>query len=174
MCAASSVFYKRCSRSLAEIWWGNPRLTKTIEINLVLVMNDYFRCVKTNGSSKSNTKLLTVVTEVTIWFKWSDPHDVVVVKIASWITTEARIMTEVGAKLRSAGRMPPADQFNPVRQTLCTTFQAPRFRVWTAVQYRTGCCLSFVDFALCPVPQWPGSREFGPRVETFGNPWIMA
>jgi len=32
-------------------------------------MNDYFRCVKTNGSSKSNTKLLTVVTEVTIWLK---------------------------------------------------------------------------------------------------------
>jgi len=44
-------------------------LTKTIEINLVLIMNDYFRCAKTNGFSKSNIKLLTVVTEVTIWFK---------------------------------------------------------------------------------------------------------
>jgi len=79
-------------------------------------MNDYFSYAKTNGSSKSNTKLLTVVTEVTISFKWNDPHDIVVVKIPPWITTEARIMTEV-AKLRFAGRMSPADQFNPVRQT---------------------------------------------------------
>jgi len=33
-------------------------------------MNDYFSwCPKTNGSLKSNIKLLTVVTEVTIWSK---------------------------------------------------------------------------------------------------------
>jgi len=68
-------------------------------------MNDYFRCAKTNGFSKSNIKLLTVVTEVTIWFKWSEPRDVVVVKIASWVATEARIMAGV-AKLRSASRPP--------------------------------------------------------------------
>jgi len=134
-------------------------------------MNNYVRW--TNLSSKSNTKLLPVVTEVTIWFKWSDSHDVVVVKIASWITIEARIMAGV-AKLRSAGRIPPTDQFNPVRQTPCTSFQTPRFRLWTAVQHRIGCCLSFVNFALYPALQWPGSREFGLRVETFNNPWIMA
>jgi len=32
-------------------------------------MNDYFKCAKTNGSSKSNKKLLTLVTELAIWFK---------------------------------------------------------------------------------------------------------
>jgi len=158
---------------LAEIWWGNPRLTKSIEMNLVLVVNDYFRCAKTNGSSISNIKLLTVVTEVTILFKWSEPHDVVVVKIASWITTEARIMVGV-TKLWSSGRIQPADQFSPVRQTPCTSFQAPRFRLWTAVQHRIGCCLFLVDVALYPALQWPGSRQLGPRVKTFGHPWIMA
>jgi len=30
------------------------------EINLVSIMNDYFRCAKNNGSFKSNRKLLTV------------------------------------------------------------------------------------------------------------------
>jgi len=39
---------------------GNLRLAKTFEINLVLIMNDYFRCAKNNGSLKSNRKLLTV------------------------------------------------------------------------------------------------------------------
>jgi len=36
------------------------RLAKTIEINLVLIMNDYFSCTKNNGSLKSNRNLLTV------------------------------------------------------------------------------------------------------------------
>jgi len=31
-------------------------------------------------------------------------------------------------------RIRPADRFNPARQTPCTFFQAPRFRLWTAVQ----------------------------------------
>jgi len=35
-------------------------LAKTFEMNLVLIMNDYFRCAKINGSLKSNRKLLTV------------------------------------------------------------------------------------------------------------------
>jgi len=123
-------------------------LAKTFEINLVLIMNDYFRqgpdmgkcrpgasrvtpsfrfirerlfaipsfhqkCCpgalppplsgpwfqgrKNNGSLKYDRKLPTVkpyckVTEVTIWFQWSKPHDVLVVKIASWNTTETRGM----------------------------------------------------------------------------------
>jgi len=34
---------------------------KTFEINLVLIMNDYFRCAENNGSlNSSNIKLLTV------------------------------------------------------------------------------------------------------------------
>jgi len=32
-------------------------------------MNDYFKFAKTDGSSKSNRKLLTVMTDVTISFK---------------------------------------------------------------------------------------------------------
>jgi len=35
-------------------------LLKTIEINLVLIMNDYFRCAKNNGFLKCNRKSLTV------------------------------------------------------------------------------------------------------------------
>jgi len=31
---------------LAAIWWGNPRLTKTIDLNLVLIMNDYISGVQ--------------------------------------------------------------------------------------------------------------------------------
>jgi len=38
----------------------NLRLAKTIEINVVLIMNDYFSCTKNNGSIKSNRKLVTV------------------------------------------------------------------------------------------------------------------
>jgi len=69
-------------------------------------MNDYFGwCPKTNDSLKSNIKLQTVVTEVMIWSKWSKPHDVVVVKIASWNSTEARIMTGAGAD--TGGMHPP-------------------------------------------------------------------
>jgi len=117
---------------LAEISCGNPRLTKTIEINLVLIMSDYFKCAKTDGSSKSNKNLLTVLTDVTISFKWNEPRDVVVVKIASWITTEARIMAGADILL-PAGCIPPADQYIQVRQTPCTSFPAPRFRLWTAV-----------------------------------------
>jgi len=37
---------------LAEISRGNPRLTKTIEINLVFIVNDYFKCAKTIFSEK--------------------------------------------------------------------------------------------------------------------------
>ena len=36
------------------------QLAKTFKINLVLIMNDYFRCAKNNGSLMSNRKLLTV------------------------------------------------------------------------------------------------------------------
>ena len=107
---------------LAKISWGNPRLTNTIEINLVLIMNDYSKCAKTNGYSKSNIKLLTVVTEVTISFKWSETHDVIVVKIASWITTEARIMAGV-AKLLPASCIPPADQFIKSAKCLALLFK---------------------------------------------------
>jgi len=35
-------------------------LAKMFEIYLVLIMNDYFKCAKNNGSLKSNRKLLTV------------------------------------------------------------------------------------------------------------------
>jgi len=35
-------------------------LAKTFEIDLVLNINDYFRCAKNNGSLNSNRKLLTV------------------------------------------------------------------------------------------------------------------
>jgi len=35
-------------------------VAKTFELNLVLIMNNYFRCAKNNGSLKSITKLLTV------------------------------------------------------------------------------------------------------------------
>jgi len=35
-------------------------LAKMFETILVLFMNDYFRCAKSNGSLKSNRKLLTV------------------------------------------------------------------------------------------------------------------
>jgi len=35
-------------------------LAKTFEINSVLIMNDYFRCAKNNGTISSNRKLLTV------------------------------------------------------------------------------------------------------------------
>jgi len=46
------------------------RLAKTFEINLVLIMNGYFRCAKSNGYLKSNRKsAICKVTEVTIWFK---------------------------------------------------------------------------------------------------------
>jgi len=38
------------------------------------------------------------------------------------------------AKLQPSGHIRPADQFNPTQQIPCTFFQAPRFRLWTAVQ----------------------------------------
>ena len=39
------------------------------------------------------------------------------------------------AKLRPAGRIRPVNQINPARQLPCTFFQAPRFRLWTAVKH---------------------------------------
>jgi len=35
-------------------------LAKTLELNLVLIMDGYFRCAKNNVSLKCNSKLLTV------------------------------------------------------------------------------------------------------------------
>jgi len=55
-----------------------------------------------------------------------------------------------GGQTTVRGLHPHADQFIKVRQTPCTSFQAPRFRLWTAVQRRIDCCLSFVDFVLYP------------------------
>ena len=55
MCCFISILQSLFVFPLAEISWGNLRLTKAIEISLVLIVNDYFRCAKTNGSSKSNT-----------------------------------------------------------------------------------------------------------------------
>ena len=63
-------------------------MAKTIEINLVLIMNDYFS-TKNNGSLKSNRKLLTVkhlqsnTRDNLVQVSVSKPHNVVVVKIAS-------------------------------------------------------------------------------------------
>jgi len=59
-------------------------------------MNDYFS-TKNNGSLKSNRKLLTVkhlqsnTRDNLVQVSVSKPHNVVVVKIASWNTTETRI-----------------------------------------------------------------------------------
>jgi len=57
-------------------------LAKKFETNLVLIMNDYFRCAKNTGSLNSNRKSPTVnlfANRSEISFKWSKPHDVLVV-----------------------------------------------------------------------------------------------
>jgi len=48
-------------------------------------MTDYFRCAKNNGkvTKVTNIEAIFKVTEVTILFQWSKPHDIFVVKIAS-------------------------------------------------------------------------------------------
>jgi len=45
-------------------------------------------------------------------------------------------------------------------------FQAPRFRLWTALA--AACHISDT----VPGSPVPGSREFGPRVNKFGHPWL--
>jgi len=80
---------------LVKIWWG-LRLAKTFDINLVLIMNDYFRCAKKKFFKKmTNILAICKVTKVTILFKWSKAHDILVVKITSWNITETRIMASV-------------------------------------------------------------------------------
>jgi len=67
MCAASCfnsvVHFPSCKDLMRQpIIRGNHLrlLAKMFEIYLVLIMNDYFKCAKNNGSLKSNRKLLTV------------------------------------------------------------------------------------------------------------------